>query len=172
MHIAIVHPDLGIGGAERLVVDAALALQRKGHRVAIYTSHHALGHCFAETKDGTLAITVVGDFLPRHLFGYFHLLFAAVRSLYLAMYLFLCCPNNFDLVIADQISLSIPILRQCTDKVRRQAASHQQVLFYCHFPDKRLAPKSSSWLRVDLYRRFFDYLEEATVGTQPNRSTR
>lgn len=69
MRVAFIHPDLGIGmypepyfiafprqnalgGAERLVVDAALGLQRLGHTVHIYTSHHDPGHCFEETKDG------------------------------------------------------------------------------------------------------------------------
>jgi alpha-1,3/alpha-1,6-mannosyltransferase len=50
MKIAIVHPDLGIGGAERLIVDAAICLQRQGHSVTIYTSHYDPGHCFPETK--------------------------------------------------------------------------------------------------------------------------
>jgi hypothetical protein len=40
------------GGAERLVVDAALGLQSLGHSVDIYTSHHDPDHCFDETKDG------------------------------------------------------------------------------------------------------------------------
>jgi len=31
--VVFLHPDLGIGGAERLVVDAALALQTRGHKV-------------------------------------------------------------------------------------------------------------------------------------------
>ena len=33
MRVAFVHPDLGIGGAERLVVDAAVALRRRQHQV-------------------------------------------------------------------------------------------------------------------------------------------
>lgn len=40
MKVAFIHPDLGIGGAERLVVDAALALKSQKHEVVIYTSHH------------------------------------------------------------------------------------------------------------------------------------
>ncbi|KAG6375849.1 glycosyltransferase family 4 protein [Boletus reticuloceps] len=51
LRIAFVHPDLGIGGAERLVVDAALGLQALGHTVDIYTSHHDPNHCFDETRD-------------------------------------------------------------------------------------------------------------------------
>jgi hypothetical protein len=37
------------GGAEQLVVNAAVALQRRGHTVHIFTSHHDPKHCFAET---------------------------------------------------------------------------------------------------------------------------
>jgi len=69
LRVAFLHPDLGIGtlvseapqeellnaitgGAERLVVDAALGLQKLGHSVDIYTSHHDPNHCFEETRDG------------------------------------------------------------------------------------------------------------------------
>ena len=64
MKIAFLHPDLGIGGAERLVVDAAVALKQKGHDVTVYpcmhpltrrfTSHHGV-KAFDETKDGPLS---------------------------------------------------------------------------------------------------------------------
>ena len=51
MQVAFVHPDLGIGGAERLVVDAALALKSKGHSVSFITGHHDRKHCFEGTAD-------------------------------------------------------------------------------------------------------------------------
>lgn len=44
--------NTSLGGAERLVVDAALGLQSLGHAVDIYTSHHDPNHCFDETRDG------------------------------------------------------------------------------------------------------------------------
>ena len=50
LNITFVHPDLGIGGAENLIINAAIALQNKGHAVRIFTSHHSLDHCFEETK--------------------------------------------------------------------------------------------------------------------------
>lgn len=50
--IAFIHPDLGIGGAERLIVDAAVGLQNLGHDVEIFTSWHDPNHCFDQTKDG------------------------------------------------------------------------------------------------------------------------
>jgi alpha-1,3/alpha-1,6-mannosyltransferase len=54
--VVFVHPDLGIGGAERAVVDAALALKSKGHEVRFLTAHHDPAHCFQETRDGTVEV--------------------------------------------------------------------------------------------------------------------
>lgn len=51
--VAFVHPDLGIGGAEKLVVDAAVSLQEQGHDVRIITSHFDPSHAFEPTRDGT-----------------------------------------------------------------------------------------------------------------------
>ena len=56
MKVAIVHPDLGIGGAERLIVDAAVALKERNHEIIIYTSHHDPNHCFPETKSNILTL--------------------------------------------------------------------------------------------------------------------
>lgn len=39
-NIAICHLDLGLGGAERFIVDSALELQGMGHKVHVYTSHY------------------------------------------------------------------------------------------------------------------------------------
>ncbi len=50
--VVFFHPDLGIGGAERLVVDAAVGLQSLGHDVIIFTSHCDQTHCFDEARDG------------------------------------------------------------------------------------------------------------------------
>ena len=50
--IVFFHPDLGIGGAERLIVDAAVGLQSLGHTVTIFTSHCDPRHCFDEARDG------------------------------------------------------------------------------------------------------------------------
>ena len=63
--IVFLHPDLGIGGAERLVVDAALALKSRGHIVQFVTNHHDPSHCFEETNT-QFNVTVVGDWLPRN----------------------------------------------------------------------------------------------------------
>ena len=103
-----------------------------------------------------LKVVVVGDWLPRSFLGSFYLLFAAVRSFYLAFYLFLCRPEkDCDLIIADQITFHLPILRLCC---------RAGVLFYCHFPDKFLAPKAGGILRKGVYRRFMDWAEEKCLA--------
>lgn len=78
MDIAFIHPDLGIGiylfrceltiagGAERLVIDAAVGLQERGHKVTIYTSHRDLNHCFDEARDG-MAIKETQAYWKEHL---------------------------------------------------------------------------------------------------------
>jgi len=53
--IVFFHPDLGIGGAERLVIDAAVGLKSRGYKVTIYTSHRDVNHCFDEARDGMLS---------------------------------------------------------------------------------------------------------------------
>lgn len=55
------HPDLGIGGAERLVVDAAVGLQERGHKVVIFTNHCDPEHCFDECRDGRATLPQAHD---------------------------------------------------------------------------------------------------------------
>ena len=152
VRVAFIHPDLGIGGAERLVVDAALALKSRGHSVRLFTAHHDPGHCFRETADGTLEITCRGDWLPRHCCYRGHAVFAYLRMIYLAFYLVFFSKAEFDLIFCDQISACVPVLKW----------SGAKVLFYCHFPDQLLTARRS-WLKR-LYRWPIDWLEETTTG--------
>jgi alpha-1,3/alpha-1,6-mannosyltransferase len=165
LRVAFIHPDLGIGGAERLVVDAALGLQSLGHTVDIYTSHHDPNHCFDETRDGTLRVHhIVSPFL-RAWHGKFHVLFAHARQLHLTLTQFLLpstAPEH-DVFFVDQLSTCIPLLRTLSGK---------RVLFYCHFPDKLLAhgafvegafQKRNVGVLKMLYRYPMDWLEEATT---------
>ncbi|KAI9371807.1 hypothetical protein BJX61DRAFT_485784 [Aspergillus egyptiacus] len=85
-NITIIHPDLGIGGAERLIIDVALALQATGHKVTIYTSHRDKAHCFEEARDGTLDVRVRGNSIfPAHVAGRFHVLMAILRQVHLTV---------------------------------------------------------------------------------------
>ncbi|CAB3372101.1 Hypothetical predicted protein [Cloeon dipterum] len=151
--VVFLHPDLGIGGAERLVVDAGLALQQKGHLVYFVTSHHDPGHCFSETRDGTLKVTVAGDWLPRSVFGHFYALCAYLRMVYAAIYLVLFSKLDPEVVFCDQISVCVPVIK---------LLSTAKVLFYCHFPDQLLS-KPGGRLK-QLYRGPLNWLEETTTG--------
>ncbi|XP_065201972.1 alpha-1,3/1,6-mannosyltransferase ALG2 [Planococcus citri] len=150
--ITFIHPDLGIGGAERLIVDAAVALKKNRHDVHIITAHHDSSHCFPETTNGFLPVTVVGDWLPRSVFGRFCALCAYIRMLYAALYLIFFSDIKTDIAICDQVSACIPVLHF---KIKT-------VIFYCHFPDL-LQSKPGSSLKT-LYRAPLNWIEEVTTG--------
>ena len=182
LHVAFLHLDLGIGGAEQLVVNAAVALQQRGHRVTLWTTHHDPTHCFAETRgDGPLAphVRVAGDWLPRQILGKFTALCAVVRMLYLALVVGLLTRmrglcwwhrrvnedrkqqqqqqqqhEHIDVVFCDGVSAMVPLLRFLW---------RFPVLFYCHFPDKLLCTDRASLIKR-CYRAPLDRIEESTTG--------
>lgn len=157
LNIAFLHPDLGIGGAERLVVDAALALKADDHQVSFYTSHCDRDHCFEEIRQGEFPVYVYGDSLPKDFAGKFYIVFAFLRQLYLVTKLILTGQiRHYDVIFVDQLSYCMPLLHF----FKRTDA---KLLFYCHFPDKMLAPHTGT-LRY-IYRAVFDYIEEWTTST-------
>ncbi|XP_059662739.1 uncharacterized protein LOC132308625 [Cornus florida] len=152
MNIAIIHPDLGIGGAERLIVDAAMELASYGHNVHIFTSHHDKTRCFEETLAGTFPVTVYGSFLPRHIFYHLHAVCAYLRCIFVALCVLFMWPS-FDVLLADQVSVVIPLM-----KLKKST----KVVFYCHFPDMLLAQHTTLLRRI--YRKPIDFIEEITTG--------
>lgn len=181
LRIAFIHPDLGLGGAERLVVDAAAELVRAGHRVDMYTAYYDPNRCFEETKTGGFAVHTAGSWFPRHIFGRMLALCAYIRCVLVALHIAWRCyfgtvdatssssstaASNvsasgkaagglaYDIVIADQVSVVVPIVKLLLPRTK--------VLFYCHFPDMLLAKRESTLKR--LYRMPLDYVEEVTTG--------
>lgn len=148
----------------------------------MFTSHYEINRCFEETKDGSFQVLVHGDWLPRHVFGAFHILFATCRNLWLAFQvarrrvhydvfivdqvtfvLFMMCgrvrvdclvSNNPRVNLSTQISACIPLLRLLCPK--------SKILFYCHFPDQLLVQNKGFVKKI--YRIPFDLLEETTTG--------
>ena len=153
-NIVFFHPDLGIGGAERLVVDVAVGLQDLGHKITVFTSHCDPNHCFDEARDGTLDVRVRGNrIFPATFLGRFKILFSILRQIHL-----LCTitwtgelsrlkPNAF---FVDQLSAGIPFLRWFYEDIR--------ILFYCHFPDLLLVQGRKSWYKR-IWRIGFDWIE-------------
>jgi alpha-1,3/alpha-1,6-mannosyltransferase len=98
-------------------------------------------------------VHVHGDFLPRHIFGKFHLPCALLRFVFLSLrWLYDNWRNPQDVVFVDQISATVPLLR----------VSGAKVVFYCHFPDQLLTQRKS--LLKKLYRLPLDLLEEITTA--------
>ena len=127
LNIVVLHLDLGIGGAERLMVNVAMSLQSLGHNVLVATTHHDPLHCFEETKPwvrnapgantsqgshvqptrgGVLGnkIIVYGDWLPRRipLIGATALC-STIRMVYLSVVLLVL--HVFSMLYAFRASL-------------------------------------------------------------------
>ena len=150
VRVVFIHPDLGIGGAERLVVDSSLALQVKDHRTVIVTAHHDRSHCFTETISGDCEVICLGDWLPRDIMGRCKALCASLRMVYITLYVMIVL--QADVVIVDQVSTSLPLLR----------LGGFPTIFYCHYPDLLLSTARS--FLTGLYRVPLDWLEQTTTG--------
>jgi alpha-1,3/alpha-1,6-mannosyltransferase len=147
--IAILHPDLGIGGAERLIVDICLALKSHGHHVDLYTNFHDARRCFDETRNGQLNVIVGCSWVPRSILGRCHALCAYLRFIFLAVYVVYVAGRKqaYDLFVCDQISACIPMLKR----------ARRPVLFFCHYPDQLLTKRDS--LAKKVYRWPIDAFE-------------
>ncbi|MBM4145745.1 MAG: glycosyltransferase [Nitrospira sp.] len=152
LHIAFLHPELGIGGAERLVVDAALELQHRGHAVTVFTARHNKDYCFEETRSGYVDIRVRGSFIPSQIANHLRAPCSVVRMAYaaLAMAISKC---NYDIVFCDLVPHIIPLIR---------LASSSRIIYYCHYPDMLLAPVRKGI--YSLYRYPVDRMEELGLG--------
>jgi alpha-1,3/alpha-1,6-mannosyltransferase len=146
MRIAILHPELGIGGAERLIVDAALALQERGHQVTIHTAFRDPAHCFGAACDGRLDVHVHAPRLPLAVRGRLRLP-AAIARMRAVCRAALRTPA--DVIVCDVMSHIVPLLRRRT---------RAPILFYGHYPDLYLTPPRRGWYHA--YRLPLDYLEE------------
>lgn len=159
-HVVFIHLDLGIGGAESLVLNLAKATlpspspppprrdrkaddgQRAGEpapisagTVSIYTTHCSPTHCYDEVKppDGPLSsfVRVRGSWIPRKLFVVGGTaLCSALRMLYLT-YRAVSENPSANVFVIDVLPTGVPYLVEYCNV-------NAGVLFYCHFPDKLL----------------------------------
>ncbi|MDX2171336.1 MAG: glycosyltransferase [Deltaproteobacteria bacterium] len=148
MRVAILHPDLGIGGAERLVVDVALGLRAYGHQAVIHTARHDPAHAFAATCDGRVDVRVHGRWLPLHIGGALRAPAAVARMLAVARG---ALGEPCDALFCDVLSHYLPLLRR---------VAKRPIVFYGHYPDLLLTPpRVPRWYRA--YRRPLDRWEES-----------
>lgn len=154
LSITFVHPDLGIGGAERLVVDAGVSLQSLGHSVSFCTSHYDPHRCFQDTLG--LEIFVGGDSIPRHVLGgKFHVALALARLVVAMVGYRMRRKHVPDVIVLDQLALATPFAWLLFPNT--------PVLFYMHFPDKLLALGVNSQAKK-AYRAVFDAAEDWTTA--------
>ncbi len=151
LRIAFLHPELGIGGSERLVIEAASCFKQDGHQVTIFTSRND-PRAFDGAVKQALEIRSYGGFLPLHIGHRLRVPCNLVRIGYVALRL-ASSRERFDVIFCDLVSAPIPMLKLFTSA---------RIVFYCHFPDRLLAPSGGELYR--LYRMPIDWLEEVTTG--------
>eukprot|EP00177_Eucheuma_denticulatum_P004399 GFKZ01007990.1.p1 GENE.GFKZ01007990.1~~GFKZ01007990.1.p1 ORF type:complete len:389 (+),score=50.62 GFKZ01007990.1:263-1429(+) len=153
MRVAFVHPDLGLGGAERLTIDAALSLQSLSHTPTIYTPHQDSTRTFPEVTppNPQIPVRIIRPPFPRSFFRKFHAILAALRCAYCALYV--CLFHRPEVAVVDIVSLPVIVF----------ALFRVPVLFYCHYPDQLLAttlnPHAYHGKLQVFYRRVIDSLE-------------
>ncbi|KAI6243863.1 Phenylalanyl-tRNA synthetase beta subunit [Aphelenchoides fujianensis] len=144
--VVIVHPDLGIGGAERLVLDAALAYREAGHDVSIVTNQFNIHVC--------------ARWIPRSIFGVCTALCAYIRLCWAA--LFVLFRMEVDVVFMDSVSSFLHFTCRSSSSACSRGSNGRHLVFYCHFPDLLLTQRRSALKKF--YRFFVDGLERQSIG--------
>jgi len=148
LNVAFLRPALGIGGAERLVVDAALELGARGHAVTLFVGARREPQ-LDEVRAGLVRVVSVGRLLPTQLAQRLRAPAAIVRAAWVARTLARTTPPP-DIVVCDLVPHVIPLLRRLV---------RVPVAVYCNFPDLLLAPRRRGLYA--LYRAPIDRLEAA-----------
>lgn len=147
-NIAIVHPIMIIGGAERLVIDLALSLKSKDHKITLFTTSLDRKCAFQEVLDGTVDVQTFGNKIPNLIFNRFQLIMSIFKMFLLTIYMMLF-KQRYDLYIVDSNPYVLPIFW----------IFRRKVIFYCHFPDALLAAEQTSIL-FKFYRFVMALIEE------------
>jgi len=153
--VGFLRPRMGIGGSERLVTDAAVALKRRGHDVTLFVPDRANVDQFPELAEYGIPFDTHGALLPADLGGRLRTPMAVARAGYASWHM---CrrPDHPHVIFSDVVPHVIPFVKRLT---------RAPVLYFCHFPDLLLTPEGSRkalWYRA--YRRPIDGLEERGVS--------
>ncbi|KAL7430865.1 hypothetical protein ACHAXH_006794 [Discostella pseudostelligera] len=173
-HVVFIHLDLGIGGAESLVLNLAKATLLPDDAsssstsaadtassigsISIYTTHCSPTHCYDEVRppNGLLSshVHVRGSWIPRnfYLVGGGTAFCSALRMLYLT---YIASKENptANVIVIDVLPTGVPYLVECCNV-------NAGVVFYCHFPDKLLTRDTVN----GLYRWVMDAIEEWSMS--------
>lgn len=149
LRIAFVRPRLGIGGSERLVVDAARELTSRGHVVRVFAPGASSGPEFADVVERRVDVDGSGGVWPSDVGGRLRLPCALLRTMVAVRRVRATFPC--DLVFLDVVAHLVPYAQRLIQR---------PVLFYCHFPDLHLTREGArrAWT-YSAYRRYFDRAE-------------
>jgi alpha-1,3/alpha-1,6-mannosyltransferase len=146
---------MGIGGSERLVTDAAVALNARGHAVTIYVPDREEVAQFPALADHEIPFDTTGASLPSHLAGRLRAPMAIARTAYAGWQM----SQRHDapqVIFSDVVPHVIPLVKRWT---------RAPILYYCHFPDLLLTREGSRDSAVyRAYRRPLDRIEERGVA--------
>jgi alpha-1,3/alpha-1,6-mannosyltransferase len=149
LEIAFLRAGLGIGGADRLVVDAALELGARGHAVTLFVGNGPAAQ-LDEVRAHLVRVVTVGRLLPPHVAQRLRAPAAILRAAWASRALARARPRP-DIVVCEGVPHVVPLLRRY---VRAPVAC------YCNFPDRLLAPRRDGFYA--LYRAPIDRME--TIG--------
>ncbi|KAK1350837.1 alpha-1,3/1,6-mannosyltransferase [Hamiltosporidium tvaerminnensis] len=150
--ICVIHPNLGIGGAERLMLDICKSLKDEDNEVVLISKNFDEKRCFDDTLDICRPL-LVGKFIPDSIVGRGMSFFSLLTAIYISVYVILFV--EADIVILDHVPYSVPFLRLFFEKV----------FFYCHFPDICLKDRVPSLISpiLFIYDSILLYLESFCV---------
>jgi alpha-1,3/alpha-1,6-mannosyltransferase len=151
LNVAFLRPGLGIGGAERFVVAAAIELGARGHAVTLFVGDRQEAQ-LDEVRAGRVRVVAVGRFLPSQIAQRLRAPAAIARAAWAARALARAMPE-VDVVVCDLVPHVVPLLRRL---VRAPIAC------ICYFPDLLLAPRRRGLYA--LYRAPLDRLEAAGLA--------
>lgn len=161
LHVVFVHLDLGIGGAEQLVLQLATASQDLGYQVDLVTTRCDQDHCFEAVQKATNGrlssnVFVYGRWIPSNIFGIATAFMSTLRMLYIT-YQVTRQPQHktANVVVMDVLPTSLPLLLKWLPSAG--------ILFYCHFPDKLLLRTQGGRVK-QFYRKLLDEMEESTMA--------
>eukprot|EP00520_Triparma_pacifica_P010400 CAMPEP_0118672366 /NCGR_PEP_ID=MMETSP0785-20121206/22501_1 /TAXON_ID=91992 /ORGANISM="Bolidomonas pacifica, Strain CCMP 1866" /LENGTH=226 /DNA_ID=CAMNT_0006567321 /DNA_START=11 /DNA_END=688 /DNA_ORIENTATION=+ len=189
MNVSFIHQDLGIGGAEALIVSMASSIvspemssktsnktsnktsaTNGGSNVAIYTTRCDPSHCFSQVKPGGLLCSCVerrGTWIPCNLGGMGTVAFSNLRVWYLGLCLavdVIFRGRKCDVVVIDVLPTALPLLKLLLPSL--------PLCFYCHFPDKYLVRNTVNGVQVSkpslarrIYRYPMDKMEEVCMSS-------
>lgn len=149
LSIAFLRPRMGIGGSERLVADAAVALTERGHEVTLVVPGPDAVQ-FPELAAHAIAFDAPRALLPNHIAGRLQAPLAIGRTAQ-AAWRMRGRPRRPDVIFSDVVPHVIPLAKRLTGA---------PVLYFCHYPDLLLTPDSGRGATTyRAYRRPLDRLE-------------